>query len=365
MLKRWIIVLFLGIGIFTLSSQESVQIAILLDTSNSMDGLITQAKTQIWKVVNEISTAKKNGKSPDVEIALYQYGNDRLSSKGNFIEQVLPFTKDLDMVSDKLFGLTTCGGYEYCGAVIEDSVKKLEWSKNNKMLKVIYIAGNEEFTQGAVDYKKSCKTAIKKGIIINTIYCGDLQDGRDTGWKDGADLADGSYLCIDQNTTTKYVETPYDSDVIALNNRLNDTYIYYSEEGMVSMDCMVEQDENAALASTESEIQRVFTKKNKNYSNMSWDLVDSVKNDDVDIKSIDKNDLPRELQKLSDVELEKYIDEQNSERDSIKKELEDLEVKRKEYINEQLKSESENSDLGSAIVQSLKKAAEAKGYSFE
>lgn len=36
-----------------------VQLAILLDTSNSMDGLIDQAKTQLWKIVNEFATAKK------------------------------------------------------------------------------------------------------------------------------------------------------------------------------------------------------------------------------------------------------------------------------------------------------------------
>jgi hypothetical protein len=34
-------------------ARPTVQIAILLDTSNSMDGLIGQAKTQLWNVVNE------------------------------------------------------------------------------------------------------------------------------------------------------------------------------------------------------------------------------------------------------------------------------------------------------------------------
>jgi len=32
-----------------------VQIALLLDTSNSMDGLIHQAQTQLWKIVNEMA----------------------------------------------------------------------------------------------------------------------------------------------------------------------------------------------------------------------------------------------------------------------------------------------------------------------
>ena len=37
---------------------NTVQIALLLDTSNSMDGLINQAKSQLWDIVNEFSLAK-------------------------------------------------------------------------------------------------------------------------------------------------------------------------------------------------------------------------------------------------------------------------------------------------------------------
>ena len=38
------------------ADQPVVQLAILLDTSNSMDGLIAQAKTQLWNIVNEFAT---------------------------------------------------------------------------------------------------------------------------------------------------------------------------------------------------------------------------------------------------------------------------------------------------------------------
>ena len=34
-----------------------VKIALLLDTSNSMDGLINQAKAQLWDIVNKFSHA--------------------------------------------------------------------------------------------------------------------------------------------------------------------------------------------------------------------------------------------------------------------------------------------------------------------
>src|SRR5262245_21449410 len=41
-----------------------IQVAILLDTSGSMDGLIDQAKSQLWKIVNQFAQAKKDGKRP-------------------------------------------------------------------------------------------------------------------------------------------------------------------------------------------------------------------------------------------------------------------------------------------------------------
>src|SRR5438045_3476712 len=35
--------------------KPKIQMAVLLDTSNSMDGLIGQARTQLWKIVNEFA----------------------------------------------------------------------------------------------------------------------------------------------------------------------------------------------------------------------------------------------------------------------------------------------------------------------
>src|SRR5690242_13523945 len=61
--------------------KQSIMLALLLDTSNSMDGLIEQAKSQLWKIVNELAAAKcDDGSRPEIRIALYEYGNDGLSS---------------------------------------------------------------------------------------------------------------------------------------------------------------------------------------------------------------------------------------------------------------------------------------------
>lgn len=140
-----------------------IQLAILLDTSNSMDGLIDQARTQLWRVVNEFGKARKGGVMPELQVALYEYGNTRLRSDEGYIRRVLPFTTDLDRVSEELFTLQTSGGDEYCGQVIGEAVRRLDWSASANDLRVIFIAGNEPFTQGPVDFKTSGASATARG----------------------------------------------------------------------------------------------------------------------------------------------------------------------------------------------------------
>ncbi|MBU0618051.1 MAG: VWA domain-containing protein, partial [Planctomycetes bacterium] len=154
-----------------------IEIALLLDTSNSMDGLIGQAKTQLWKVVNEFIPARRDGRQPELRVALFEYGNSGLPASEGHIRLVTPLTDDLDKVSEELFALTTNGGSEYCGQVIQVATNCLDWSASSDDLKVIFIAGNEPFTQGQVDYRAACRAAISKGIVINTIFCGRGAEG--------------------------------------------------------------------------------------------------------------------------------------------------------------------------------------------
>jgi cob(I)alamin adenosyltransferase len=91
-------------------NSPEIKVALLLDTSNSMDGLIDQAKAQLWQIVNELSYAKCQDQSPDLKIALYEYGNNRLNAEEGYLRQVIAFSDDLDEISKSLFELTTNGG---------------------------------------------------------------------------------------------------------------------------------------------------------------------------------------------------------------------------------------------------------------
>ncbi len=147
--------------ILTQNSKKKVkiQVALLLDTSNSMDGLIDQAKSQIWKMVNRLAAAKKNDEATDIEIALFEYGNDNLEMGEGYVRMVNSLTSDMDAISEKLFALKTKGGSEYCGWVIGDAVANLKWSDDNDDMKLIIIAGNEPFDQGL----RLRKPSVRKG----------------------------------------------------------------------------------------------------------------------------------------------------------------------------------------------------------
>lgn len=339
-----------------------IQVAILLDTSGSMQGLIEQAKSRLWHIVNTLTTLKYKGKTPHVEIALYEYGSYHRYN-GDFIRQITPLTTDLDLISRELFALTTGGSDEYCGTVISQAVKELEWGRDEADMKLIYIAGNEVFEQGSISYKVAIPDAVEKNIYVNTIHCGDRSTGIRDLWKKAADLGEGMFFNIDANRMVRYFETPYDDRIDHLNQLLNDTYIGYGRMGAERKMLQAEQDQNAKSISVANYAERAVSKSKAIYNNSSWDLIDKVSQDKNALKEIKKEELPQELQALSTSELQAYVQDKSAKRDSLQSKIADLAVQRQEYIDKRLKEEGEpGDDLGHAITQSLIGFAQQKGY---
>ena len=344
-----------------------IQIAILLDTSNSMDGLINQAKSQLWKIVNEFATAKKNGQSPKLQVALYEYGNNSIPAGEGYVRMVLPLTTDLDKVSEELFALTTDGGSEYCGTVIKDAAGELGWSNFNSNYKAVFIAGNEPFTQGKIDYRKSCKSAITKGIIVNTIYCGPYETGIQTQWKDGADLADGKYMNIDQNRKAVHIDAPQDKKIAQLGTKLNQTYVPYGAKGMESKKRQEEQEKNALSVSPGSFLQRQAAKASSHYRNTSWDLVDAVKEGNIETSQLKDEELPEEMKKMDKKEKKEYVAAKTKEREEIKKEINKLNEARKKYVAEEMKKLSKPGEdtLDAVMIKTIQEQVSKKHFTFK
>jgi hypothetical protein len=346
------------------SKKQTIKVALLLDTSNSMDGLINQAKAQLWEIVNELSYAKYGMKKPDLKIALYEYGNSKLSSKEGYIRQVLQFSNDLDEISEKLFSLTTNGGSEFCGQVIQTSLNELDWGSNENDLRLIFIAGNEPFTQGKIHYKDAISNAKEKDVVINTIFCGNYNQGISGMWKDGAITGGGEYMTINHNKKIIHIITPYDDEIIILNKQLNKTYIHYGRIGASKYKSQAKQDYNAETLDEVVVVKRAVSKSSRLYNNASWDLVDADKKGKIDYKKLNKKSLPKHLQQKSIKEIQTYVAEQAIKRKEIQQKINQLNKKRRAFIAKKQQESTKKNELESVMIKAIKKQAKMKNYNW-
>ncbi|MDB4544416.1 VWA domain-containing protein [Akkermansiaceae bacterium] len=348
--------------------QAKVQIAILLDTSGSMNGLIEQTKTQLWKVVNTFISAKQNGQVPFVEVALYEYGNDRIFKDANWVRQIQPLTRDLDQISQDLFSLTTNGGSEFCGAVISRAISELNWDDNPKVYKAIFVAGNEPFTQGPINSQEACRSAVGRGVIVNTIHCGSEEQGVSGGWKSGALLADGSYLVINQNAAVVHIEAPQDARLVTLGESLNKTYIGFGKQAQSKLAMQSVQDDNAKeKAESGAAVGRAIAKASANYWNSSWDLVDACQTKDFDWTKVKTEELPKEMQELDMEGRKKYVANKLAARKVIQDEIKKLTTARNEFVAKkraEIAKEEGANTLDVAVTNTVRKQALKKGYQF-
>lgn len=348
-------------------TRAAVDVAILLDTSNSMDGLISQAKSQLWTIVGQFAKAQKNGQTPLLRVALFEYGNSGLPAAEGYIRQVVPLTDDLDRLSEALFALRTNGGDEYCGQVIDEALTRLDWSNETNGYKAIFIAGNEPFTQGSVDYRDSCKRAIEMGVIVNTIHCGAHQQGVDGKWRHGAQLAEGEFFNIDQDRKIVHIDCPQDEVIIKLNAALNKTYLWYGEQEVRSKFAQNQraQDYNAANESDSIIISRAEAKAGAAYNNFGRCVVDTYIADADALKKIKEADLPEALQKIDADKREAYVKDMVAKRKDLQKQIGQLAAERESFLKTErarLAEEAGEATLGDAVVMAIQKQLDASGF---
>lgn len=346
--------------------EDTVQIALLLDTSSSMDGLINQARSHLWNMVDQMGrmTRVVNGKvrGVKIEIALYEYGNSRLPSQDGYIRRVQPLTADLDKVSEQLHALFTQGGSEYAGQAIRQAVTELEWSSDPEALKFVFVAGNESFEQGPVSAAEAMAAAAQRGIHVQLIHCG----SHDATWEAAAKIAKTDLMTIDHNHVARHIPSPQDDELLRLGQELNKTYLAYGADGEASIARQMRADSSAAKLSKKVALERAQLKSKASYNNASWDLVDAVDKDGKFLEKASDDQLPAALRGKSLEEKKAFVAANAAKRAELKAKIAKLEAERNKYIAaEQAKLGGENAkSLETELMKSTKKAAAKKGYKF-
>ena len=344
-----------------------IQLAILLDTSNSMDGLIDQTRNQLWQVINDFTGARQQGLTPILEIALYEYGNDGLQPGRGYLRRLNGFTRELDRVSESLFALTTNGGSEYCGYAILTALEDLQWSRVQGDLRAIFIAGNESFNQGPVGVRRAIEQARKLGVSVNTIHAGTHREGINDGWQHAAWLAGGDYLAIDANRKVVHLDAPQDARIAELNAELNATYLPFGANGAARAERQLEQDAQSDGISSGLLAKRARSKASSFYRNSSWDLVDALKDGalaEAEVADMEAADLPAPMQAMEAGERLEYVRQQADKREAIQHEITELSRQRDAWLATQKKAAAAEPDVSDALTSALRGQARRKNFRF-
>lgn len=350
---------------------ELVQLALLLDTSGSMKGLIDQARCQLWNVVSELSRAERQGSPIALEIAVYQYGTNSLGESEGFLRQVVGFTDNLDKVSSALISLAVGGSHEYCGQVIGSALEDLAWSDHPDVYKAVFIAGNEPFDQGPTSFGEVLGPITERSITLNTIYCGAIDGKEKTAgqWRFAAALVGGLSARIDHNHHLPQMETPFDERIRELNAKLNDTFVWYGSGAEEAARNQREQDGNARKMSDHAYAARMSAKIGHLYHHVHHDLVDAIQHGKVDLATMPAEKMPPSVAKLSARERVEFVSGKTRERQAVRRQMADVIASRHCFLEEWMSGSVDDSSdetlvLGNALVRAIRERAQGMGYDF-
>jgi hypothetical protein len=343
-------------------ARRDVDLVIALDVSGSMEGLIESAKQRLWDITNELARARP---VPALRVAILSYGRPSYGEQSGYVRVDLPFTADLDAVNATLFAFQTDGGEEYVARAIQTSLDSLQWSANPDALQMVFVAGNESAEQDPqLTIERATAAAVRRGVVVNAIYCGADNDAEADGWQRVATHTNGLYVSIDQNAAAvANVATPFDTELATLNDELNATYIAYGDFGERGRSNQLEQDSNAVAMSPAAAASRTVAKAGALYR-ADWDLVDAVQSGKA-LADIPAAELPAEVRALQPAEREAYVREKTERRQDLQRQVGELAAERSRYIAEQRReSDGARAGLDAAILDGIREVAATKGFSF-
>lgn len=372
-----------------LQAAPTMDIAILLDTSGSMQGLINQVRDGLWKTLNNLGEISKNGEKAQLRLALYEYGSGVVNSEANYIQQLVPLTSDHMSVAEKLFATKASGSEEYVGVVIDQAANDLKFSLDTNDFKAIVLAGNETIYQGAKDPIEVAKALVAKEILLNTIYAGaqtrTVYSGGYGGYPRGgyssdpqveinpeyaefkelASIGGGMTLNIDHNDSIPYIESPYDDEIINVTEKITETYLPYGKNGVNEYNRMRNLDRQVRASNNGSYIGwGNYRSGNYGQTNTaSWDLVTHYRSEDFDISSFSESDFPLDLQGKTYLEKIEVIKKMHELRLEFENQLNKLQAERKKFVDIKLAELSDNKkDFGSAFKEMIINQLLAQGF---
>ena len=352
----------------TTNDHPKIDVVFVLDTTGSMGGLIQTAKEKIWSIATTMASAQQ---TPEIRIGLVAY-RDRGDS---YVTKIVELSDDLDSVYAALMDFEAAGGNdtpESVNKALYDAVHNMSWSQEDQAYQVIFLVGDAppHMDYNEVQYPEIIASALEKGIVVNTIQCGEIPSAV-APWTQIASLGHGNFFQVEQAGGAVAYNTPFDEEIADLSAKLDDTRLYYgTDEEKAKMHRKVAAtDKLHAGASLASRARRgVFNTTAGGRANLLGknELVDAVVSGAVDLNELEKDALPEALVLMAPAEQEAFVAELAEDRADLQRQILELSHDRDEYLAKKVdEAGGLKSSLDQKLYDTVKEQAGEAGLEYE
>ena len=292
-----------------------------------MTGLIEGAKKKIWSLASFVAQGQP---TPDLRVGLIAYRD----IGDAYVTKVFDLDSDLDRVYRRLRGFHADGGGdgpEHVARALDESVHKMSWTREQSVVKVIYLVGDApphtDYNDG-YDYQRAARAAANKGIQLHTILCG-ADPAAASAWRKIASLGGGEYMAIHQDGGMQEEHTAYDDELARLHDKLGHTAIGFGAAAPAVAAEMREAE--AAPASVKAARASFMARKHKAVGGKG-DLVESISSGSVRLADV-QDDLPADMKAMPAPKQAAVIAEKQKERNEINKRIDELSALRKKELD--------------------------------
>jgi hypothetical protein len=227
---------------------------------------------------------------------------------------------------------------ESVNEALDAAVHKVSWSSDRRVLKMIFLVGDAPPHMDYVNapkYPDVCQAAVKKDLIINAIQCGNLAETTPV-WQEIAKLSEGSYAAIPQTGNMVAIATPMDAKLAELNRKVGGTLIAYGSASERHAVFSKQAASEAAPAPAAAD-RLAYNSVSGVAVQGDGELLDSLAAGKVSLSSVKKDELPPDLQKLDNKQLQAEVEKKQAARTAIQSEIKKLAKERDDYIAQEKK----------------------------
>jgi Mg-chelatase subunit ChlD len=342
-------------------ARPRMEVCFVLDTTGSMGGLIAGAKQKIWSIANQMISAKP---TPEIRIGLVAY-RDR---GDEYVTREYDLTNDIDTVYAHLQSFQAAGGGDLPESVneaLQCAVRKMSWSQDRQVLKLIFLVGDAPPHMDYADgpkYPDVCQEAVRKDLIINTVQCGSIADTTPV-WQEIAKLSEGSFAAVPQSGNMAVIATPMDNELAELNRQVGSTLVAYGGSAG-RREVMAKQAASEAAPASVAADRLSFNTSLGVAVQGEGELLDALNNGKLKLAELKKDQLPDDLQKLGDKELKAALDNKQKQRSELQTRIQEVSKKRLAYIAAEEKRQATGSKTDSfdeKVASAVRAQAARKG----